>query len=128
MKEYVTRHDLRSMLRRYVILASLFVFAISASFNMLANASSIDSQRAACDRANDSRVSELRQRQNLVQNARERAQNPRTSEEGQRALIRARTRRRELIASQADVAVSPGSVVVNCPAAYPRPFPLSLFD
>ncbi len=87
----------------------------------------VDAQRAACERGNTARQSELRQRQNLLQNAKSRAQSPDpdTAAEGKEALRRARARKQELIASQEEVAVEPGSVLVDCATAFPHPWPLN---
>lgn len=80
-----------------------------------------------CDRSNIARVSELRQRQNLLQNAKSRAQDTSTMQEGKDALERAKRRKQELIDSVSSVAAEEGSVIVDCKKAHPAPFPFNLF-
>lgn len=86
-----------------------------------------DDLRAACARTNDGRVSELRQRQNLLNNAQDRVEASNSAAErkaSEMALQRAEKRKAELVASVKDVAVEEGSVVVDCAIAYPKPWPL----
>lgn len=86
------------------------------------------SQLSACERGNVSRVSELEQRQALVtvNIARVAATSGDEKAANQLALDEYRKSKRHLIKSQQEVAVEPGSVVVDCSLAYPKPFPFNI--
>jgi hypothetical protein len=85
-------------------------------------------QIEACERQNTVRDSELDQRNALVavNVVRVQATSGQEREANQYALDQYRQSRDELIQSQEDVAVKPGSVVADCDSIYEKPFPFNI--
>lgn len=127
----VEREMVVHIVRRYLFGGLLGVFLICSAFAIWSQSQQVDSQRQSCQRSNISVPSELKQRENLRQNALNRLAAARTPDEHKEALIafhHAQHRIEELIASRAPVAVKPGSVVIDCVEANPKPVPLNLFE
>lgn len=106
--------------------AAMLVFASSFLTYQLAtdaaqegNSTQNAALRKGCRAGNKSRSSELGQRNDLILNARARAQDPATAEEGRAALDRALHRRQQLIHSVAEPK-KPRSVSYDCLKRYPK--------
>lgn len=117
----------RGEIRAYVFGAAAIVFLIASVIALAYQTKAVDDVRTTCEATNKQRVSELGQRNDLILNARSRAANPATHEEGKAALKRALHRRQQLIASVSDP-IRPGSVVRDCKAAYGKPFPFNVLE
>ena len=114
----------------FLIAFGVFAFLLYAQ----AFDSRADSLRS-CERANQQRISELEQRQFLVDVNLQRVAATTGDEQAanQLAVDRYRANRDDLIAAQQDVAIAPGEnseegVTVRCGEAFPKPWPFGYFD
>lgn len=117
----------RGQVRLYVALAAFFAFFAACVIALSQQADSIDDLRQVCEGANIGREAELAQQEALILNAKARAENPATADEGQAALERARAVKAKIIDSVLNP-VAPGSVDRDCRATYTKPFPFNLLE